>query len=222
MYLRTQQNNILKGAKEIKGFPGYLMNPKTEEVISMRQGIRILQVTVRSNVPMVTLYRDNRQRAVSLNRLVYAVQNNIDYDIIPQDVFVIRKEDGSFSLSNASDMVRFPQVSSRKDRSENRLQYIDRKIERLQIMRRLYESGDYKEAVSYIERYRKYLIDIFIRRHNCKYERAELVYSEAVEAFVRNVQMKSSQVTDMVEYVRGLMSKVKKRHSIYVRMEERK
>lgn len=200
--------------REIEGFPGYLYNSKTSEVISMRQkrGGLILKVTKRAGVPMITMFRDGIPRGISMNRLKYAIEHEIDYDRLPKSVYVVTDEKGGLSLMNDVDMVTYARKSLDK-KAKQRVDFINEKIKRLEMIRKVYISGDISIVLGYIEKWKSYFIGKLMHSNNCKAETAELIYAETFELFAEKLRNEKSLITDFVVYYFGLMKKTsRKRH----------
>lgn len=193
---------------EIKGFPGYLYDKERAEFVSKRQksGGLVLKVTERNHVPMVTMFQDGRQRGISVNRMIFAIQNGIGYDDIPNDVFIKKDENDGFVLYNSTEMADFARKAVERSKND-RLAYIREKIKRLRIMESVYETGKINDAVMYVEKWKEWLIAQTMRQNNCKRERAELLYSWAFDELCYRLKGKKYQITDVVLYCQGLMRK---------------
>ena len=160
---------------------------------------------------VVSLRQDGKTRIVSWYRLRFAVEHDIFYDDIPQDIKVMSNEDGSFYLATKREHMAMCKAFMDKKKRAERLQRIDEKIRELEIMKRAYLVGSHTEVFEYIETRKDLLVRQFIKRFSVKKETAEDCYAQAVEWMIDKIHSDITCVTELTVSMMGLMNKVYKK-----------
>lgn len=196
---------------EIKGFPMYEFDLTTGDVISkgQRKVVLKLQRQPYRNAYYVEMTQDGTRRKVSYERLAYAVRRSIAYDDLPHDIIFMDKD-----IINRSDIVSRANEKVWRQRQETRIRHIEDDINELQIMRRVYMSGNHDEAVRYIEDRKEMFVNRHIRKYNTSRRTAELIYCQALEMLIKHIDSPTSQVTKITSNMIGYMRQVKQRYKL--------
>lgn len=196
---------------EIKGFPMYEFDMKTGDVISkgQRKVVLKLQRQPYRNAYYVEMTQDGTRRKVFYERLAYAVRRGIAYDDLPNDIIFMDKD-----IINRSDIVSKANEKVWRQRQETRIRHIEDDINELQIMRRVYMSGNHDEAVRYIEDRKEMFVNRHIRKYNTSRRTAELNYCQALEMLIKHIDSPTSQVTKITSNMIGYMRQVKQRYKL--------
>jgi hypothetical protein len=146
---------------------------------------------------------------ISYDRLVYAIEHGIRYDDIPYNLCILKREviDRCSLAKQANERVQ-------QRRQAQRIDFIDEKMEELQIMRRAYISGNHDEAVLYIESKKEMIINRHIWKYSTSRRNAELVYCQALEMLIEKIDSPASQVTFLTANMMGCMRKVKQQYKL--------
>ena len=196
--------------QEIKGFPDYMFNADTGEIVSKLQRHTVLKVRNPHNrkSKMVQMLQNGKRRMVYLNRLQYAMRNGIGYDDIPDGFYVIGDNAGGFRVIDRHAMIDFPNSHVRASRKNNRLERVKEKMRELEIMRTIYSGeGDNTLAVNYIESRKSLFINHHKKRYGVKQSTAELCYALALERIIERIDNPCSQVLELTVSMMGLMNK---------------
>lgn len=135
--------------QEIKGFPNYMFNADTGEVISKMQRKTTIKITNPKGRTLlsVQMTQDGKRRRVYYNRLIYAIQHDIAYDDIPKNLFILKDENGEYRVIDKRGQMEIANNYVKAARKRMRIKRIDEKIHELEIMRRAYIEGSHIEAV---------------------------------------------------------------------------
>lgn len=197
--------------QDIKGFPNYMFNADTGEIISKlrrKTSIKISHQTNR-NAPAVQMTQNGKRRWIFYNRLMYAMQLGIEYDDIPKNLFITKDENGNFKVIDKSGQIEFANNHVKAARKRERIKRIDEKIHELEIMRRAYTDGSHIEAAQYIESRKDMLISHHVKKYGVKRSTAEIWYNLALEWMIDRINSDTSQVTELTVSMMGLMNKVR-------------
>lgn len=207
--------------REIKGFPNYVYDTDTGDVVSRLNRHAVLKPKpIHRKALFFQMVQDGKRRCISYNRLMYAIQNDISYDEIPDSYYIVRNDDGLLVVRERSEMVEYANNHKKAAHRRYRLQVIDQKIEQLEIMKRAYQKdGSYIEAVQYIEKHKPLLINHHIKRFNTSSRNAEMHYAIALERMIDRINDPTSQVTELIVSMMGLMGKVRKKLSEELEMK---
>lgn len=200
--------------REIKGFPNYLFNAETGDIISKLQRGTHLKLRHQHNktAPAVQMVQGERRRWIFYNRLMYAMQHGIGYDDIPDGLFITKDEQGEFKVIDKRGQIEMANNYVRAARKRERIKRIDEKIHELEIMRRAYSpGGDHIEAVQYIESRKDLFVNHHAKRYGTSRKNAEIRYNLALEWMIDKINDPCSQVTELTISMMGLMNKVRAR-----------
>ena len=200
--------------REIKGFPNYMLNADTGEIVSKLTRGTTLKVRQIPNRPSmgVQMIQDGKRRWIYYNRLMYAIEHGIGYDDIPEDMFIVKDEEGELKVITKSQQVEFANNYVKAARRRERLKRIDDRIHELEIMRRAYsKGGNHIEAVQYIESRKLLLISHHQKRYHLSRQHAEDCYALALEWMIDRINDPESQVLELTVSMMGLMNKVRQR-----------
>lgn len=197
--------------KEIKGFPNYLFNADTGEIISkLRRNthLKIRHQFLRT-APAIQMVQDGKRRWIFYNRLMYCIQNDICYDDMPEGIFITKDDNGEFKVIDKQGQMDICNNRVKAARKRERIKRIDEKIHELEIMRRAYSGGSHIEAAQYIESRKNMLILHHIKKFGVKRTTAEIWYNLALEWMIDRINSDTSQVTELTVTMMGLMNKVR-------------
>ncbi|MBQ3700921.1 MAG: hypothetical protein II886_13615 [Prevotella sp.] len=194
--------------REVIGYPGYLMDITDGSVWSYRNGKRKLSIYKRPNgCLVVTLQQQGKNHVLQWYRLWYAVRNNIPVHQIPKQLCVRLTDDGSLVLRNPAGLYTNMMQKKRDRLIATRSEVFRRKEHELQLMRRVYETGDRKELQEYCEGLREGTIRWYSVKHNLKTDSARLLFDAALERMILSLDAPSSLITDITANLRFLMRK---------------
>lgn len=202
--------------REIKGFPNYMLNADTGEIISKLTRNTTLKVRQIHNRPSmgVQMIQDGKRRWIYYNRLMYAIRHGIGYDDIPEGMFIVKDDEGELKVITKSQQVEFANNYVKAARRRERLKRIDDRIHELEIMRRAYsKGGNHIEAAQYIESRKTLLICHHQKRYHVSRQHAEDIYALALERMIDRINDPDSQVLELTISMMGLMNKVRQRLS---------
>ena len=202
--------------REINGFPNYLFNADTGEIISKLQRKTHLKIRHISGktTPSVQMVQGGRRRWIFYNRLLYSIHMNISYDDIPEEIFIIKDDNGDLRVIDKHGQPDQANNYLKTARQMNRLERIEEKIRQLEIMRRAYSAGgNHIEAVQYIENRKDMLINHHIKRFSVGKKNAEMHYALALEWMIEKINNPYSQVTELTISMMWLMNKARQKLS---------
>ena len=196
---------------EIKGFPNYLFNADTGDIISKLQRKTHLKIRhqFQKTAPAVQMVQDGKRRWVFYYRLLFCSQNGIGYDDIPEGLFVTKDDNGVLKVIDRRGQMEIAHNRSREARKRERIKRIDQKIHELEIMRRAYTGGSHIEAVQYIESRKDLLICHHAKKYGASPKNVEVWYNLALERMIERIDDESSQVTELTVSMMGLMNRVR-------------
>lgn len=202
--------------KKIKGFPDYLFDAETGDIISQKQRNTRLKIRHGTNrkAPAVQMIQGDRRRWIYYNRLLYAMQHGIGYDDIPKNFFIISDMNGGLRVITKSQQSEKAIKFWKDYRSKKRTQYLDRKMKEMEIIRRCYTSGTHAEALDYIEQKKKYLVRSFAKKHGRSLSSSELLYNLALEKMLQRIDSPVNLVTELTTSMLYHMNKERKRLAI--------
>jgi hypothetical protein len=197
--------------KEIKGFPNYMFNADTGDIISKMQRNTTLKIRhqFQKTSPAVQMIQDGKRRWIFYNRLMYCIQNGIGYDEIPDGLFITKDESGKLQVTDKSGLIDKANSRVKAARKRYRIKAIDQKIHELEIMRRAYIEGSHIEAVQYIESRKEMIISHHVKKYGANRNTVELWYNLALERMIERIDSDTSQVTELTVSMMGLMRKVR-------------
>ena len=197
--------------QEIKGFPNYLFNADTGDIISKLQRKTKLKIRhqFQKTAPAVQMVQDGKRRWVFYYRLLFCIQNGIGYDDIPEGLFVTKDDNGVLKVIDRRGQMEIAHNRSRSARKRERIKRIDQKIHELEIMRRAYTEGSHIEAVQYIESRKDLLICHHAKKYGASPKNVEVWYNLALERMIERIDDESSQVTELTVSMMGLMNRVR-------------
>ena len=197
--------------KEIKGFPNYLFNADTGEIISkLRRKTKLkIRHQFQKTTPAVQMVQDGKRRWIFYNRLMYCIQNGIGYDDIPEGLFITKDESGEYRVIDKRGQMDICNNRVKAARKRERINRIDEKIHELEIMRRAYVEGSHIEAVQYIESRKELLIGHCIKKYGSCRKNVEIWYNLALEWMIDRINSDTSQITELTVSMMGLMNKVR-------------
>ena len=197
--------------KEIKGFPNYMFNADTGDIISKMQRNTTLKIRhqFQKTSPAVQMIQNGKRRWIFYNRLMYCIQNDIGYDDIPDGLFITKDESGKLQVTNKSGLIDKANSRVKASRKRYRIKTIDQKIHELEIMRRAYIEGSHIEAVQYIESRKEMIISHHVKKYGTNRNTVELWYNLALERMIERIDSDTSQVTELTVSMMGLMRKVR-------------
>ena len=141
------------------------------------------------------VYIDKKRRVISANRLMYAVMHGISPFQIPDNLVVVRTDDGGYHLQTKSEWGREFADRAYITKKENVTQRLDSKMHEAQILQRFYQTGDRSELVAYtigktekLALYLRYL-------YSFGKERSMDTAMEAVEWFCQRIEKGDLSVT---------------------------
>ena len=197
--------------REIKGFPNYLFNSETGEIISkLRRNTHLkIRHQFQKTAPAVQMIQNGKRRWIFYNRLMYCIQNGIGYDDIPDGMFVTKDDNGAFQVIDKHGQIEIANRKVKAARKRYRIKVIDQKIHELEIMRRAYTEGSHIEAVQYIESRKEMIVSHHVKKYGTNRKTVELWYNLALEWMVKRIDSDTSQVTELTVSMMGLMRKVR-------------
>jgi hypothetical protein len=197
--------------REINGFPNYLFNADTGEIISkLRRNTHLkIRHQFQKTTPFVQMVHDGKRRWISYNRLMYCIQNDICYEDIPEGLFITKDENGEFKVIDKQGQMDICNNRVKAARKRERIKRIDEKIHELEIMRRAYMEGSHIEAVQYIESRKELLICHHTKKYGSSRKNVEIWYNIALEWMIDKINSDTSQVTELTISMMGLMNKVR-------------
>ena len=197
--------------KEIKGFPNYMFNADTGDIISKMQRNTTLKIRhqFQKTSPAVQMIQNGKRRWIFYNRLMYCIQNDIGYDDIPDGLFITKDESGKLQVIDKSGLIDKANSRVKASRKRYRIKTIDQKIHELEIMRRAYIEGSHIEAVQYIESRKEMFISHHVKKYGTNRNTVELWYNLALERMIERIDSDTSQVTELTVSMMGLMRKVR-------------
>ena len=197
--------------KEIKGFPNYMFNADTGDIISKMQRNTTLKIRhqFQKTSPAVQMIQNGKRRWIFYNRLMYCIQNDIGYDDIPDGLFITKDESGKLQVIDKSGLIDKANSRVKASRKRYRIKTIDQKIHELEIMRRAYIDGSHIEAVQYIESRKEMIISHHVKKYSTNRNTVELWYNLALERMIERIDSDTSQVTELTVSMMGLMRKVR-------------
>lgn len=197
--------------QEIKGFPNYLFNADTGDIISKLQRNTHLKIrhVYQRTAPAIQMVQDGKRRWIFYNRLMYCIQNNIGYDDIPEGLFITKDDNGAFQVIDKRGQIEIANKKVKADRKNNRIKIIDDKIHELEIMRRAYLEHSHIEAVKYIESRKEMIISHQMKRYITNRKTVEIWYNLALEWMIERIDSETSQVTELTVSMMRLMNKVR-------------
>lgn len=194
--------------REIIGYPGYLMDIADGTIWSYHDKKRKIAVRKRcSGCVVVSLQKQGKAHTLNYYRLWYACRNNISIDKIPKTLCVRRMDDGSLVLCHNKDLYENMIQKKNEALAKSRDEHFLRKEAELQLMRRLYESKDKKELVSYANGLRENISSWYSKKFGVKIETSLLLFDAALDRMVASTEHPSSMITDISAGIRGLMRK---------------
>jgi hypothetical protein len=196
--------------KPIPGFDRYLFD--TEKLVVFNKCYnRIWPVGNRSFFQLHIDDGPDSRRTVSLNRLIYATNNKIDYYSIPQN-FIFHKEGCKIVVFEKRDQLRWAHSTRIKKAERERIAIIDEKIKELVICRNCYETGNISEAVKYIEEKSPIIQDRFRKRYRVSKEKCYIAYEEAFDIMCEKLKAPSTLVLNLSEQVYRIMTAQHRKH----------
>lgn len=197
--------------REIKGFPNYMFNADTGEIISKLRRKTNLKIRhqFQKTAPAVQMVQDGKRRWILYNRLMYCIQNGIGYDDIPDGLFITKDDNGEFQVIDKSGQIEIANRKVKAARKRYRIKMIDQKIHELEIMRRAYTEGSHIEAVQYIESRKEMIVSHHVKKYGTNRKTVELWYNLALERMIERIDCDTSQVTELTVSMMGLMRKVR-------------
>lgn len=196
--------------QEIKGFPDYMFNTDTGEIVSKLRGKKHLKIShqFQKTAPAVQMKQGDKRRWIFLNRLMYCIQQGIGYDEIPEGLFVTKNEKGEYQVIDKRGQIDIANNKVKAARKRERIKRIDEKIHELEIMRRAYTEGSHTEAVQYIESRKELLICHHAKKHGTSCSKAELIYNIALDRIIDRIDSPTSQITELTVSMMSLMNKI--------------
>jgi hypothetical protein len=138
---------------------------------------------------------DKKRCHISANRLMYAAMHGISPFQIPDNLVVVRTDDGEYLLQTKSEWGREFADRAYIIKKENVTQRLDTKMHEAQILQRFYQTGDRSELVAYaigktnsLSSYLRYLFSFGP-------ERSMDTAMEAVDWFCQRIEDKNIAVT---------------------------
>ena len=197
--------------QEIKGFPNYMFNADTGEIVSKLRGNKHLKIShqFQKTAPAVQMIQGDKRRWIFLNRLMYCIQQGIGYDDIPEGLFIIKNEKGELQVIDKRGQIEIANNKVKAARRRERIKRIDEKIHELEIMRRAYTEGSHTEAAQYIESRKELLIRHHAKKYGTSLSKAELIYNIALDGIIDRIDSETSQITELTVSMMGLMNKVR-------------
>jgi hypothetical protein len=200
--------------QEIKGFPDYMFNVDTGAIVSKLKRHTELKLRTQNgrNAPFVQMVQeDGKRRSVFYWRLMYAMQNGVGYDKIPDGYFIMRNDDGTFTVSDGREHIDIANNYVKAARKRERIKNIDQRIREMSILRRAYVEGSHIEAVQYIESRKSIYIGWYRKKYGANEKNAEIVYAQALEWMIRRIDSPDSQVLELSVNMMGLMRKTREK-----------
>lgn len=196
--------------QEIKGFPNYMFNAGTGEIVSKLRGNKHLKIRhqFQKTAPAVQMIQGDKRRWIFLNRLMYCIQQGIGYDDIPEGLFITKNEKGELQVIDKRGQIEIANNKVKAARKRERIKRIDEKIHELEIMRRAYTEGSHTEAVQYIESRKELLICHHAKKYGTSLSKAELIYNIALDRIIDRIDSPTSQITELTVSMMGLMNKI--------------
>ena len=217
------KDNLPDSAVEIKGFPGYFIDLSTNEVWSTRcSRARKLKIFKSHNIPSVTLQKKGiGSRVMSFPRLLYAVCNGIDYNLIPTSL-VVTIENGEPCLHHRKDITNNNFEKSNRMAVNLRVKMLERKIHESQIMLEYYKTFDITPVVEYIFSIQEDLISKAKIRYGMLQDRAENLVSAATEKLIRHIMEEETHLSDIFYAIWGYVKTLRSQKSRSVLYVERR
>lgn len=196
--------------QEIKGFPDYMFNADTGEIISKLRRKTTLKISHQYNrtAPCVQMTQNGRRRYVFYYRLRWAIEHGIGYDDMPDGLFVMKDKNGELMITDKQGQIDVANSYVKAARKRERLKRIDEKICELEIMRRAYMDGSHIEAVQYIESKKDFFTGWARKKYGIGIEKIGIVYAESLERMIQRIDSPDSQVTDLTFNMIGEMRRV--------------
>lgn len=204
-WLKEKRQTIPASFCEIINFPDYYMDRSNGRVYHRYGGmLRRLRTYGKPHHPdylYVNLRAGGKSYSLGYNRLRLAVDLNISYFRIPEDVIV--KEGGQ--LSDYSEHMRRNMECFREKRACTRMQSIDTAMRELRIIKRAYNNQSHVEVVKYIEAHRTSIIRGYVRAYHISTVKAELCYNLAMESMVDIIDNPRSCITRIMSNMKSQM-----------------
>ena len=141
------------------------------------------------------VYVDKKRRVISANRLMYAAIHGISPFQIPDNLVVVRTDEGKYLLQTKSEWGREFADRAYITKKENVKQRLESKMHETQILQRFYQTGDRSELVAYtlgktekLALYLRYL-------YSFGKERSMDTAMEAVDWFCQRIEDRNIAVT---------------------------
>lgn len=215
-YLYRLHQRLKKGELvEVDGASHYLIDRKTLRCYSLFNASQVSNVGSREN-PVYQMTADDGQRiSVSASRVVWAAEHGVPLSKIPSDYTFIRQADGTI---HADKILNYANRQRLAMRALGRLEFLDRKIHELRLLRECYATGDNTEAMQYIMRHREDICRMFIRRTKATRPVADELLMAASIRIDDNMQRPENVYTNITDNVVGVMQDIyseRKRERMY-------
>lgn len=202
--------------KPIPGFDRYLMD--TEKMVVFNKCYnRIFSVGNREKFQL--RLSDYDRRTISINRLVYATEKQIDYFAIPHQ-FIVHNEDGKMVVFEKRDTTLWALEKRIKKSTTDRIAIIDEKMRELMICRNCYETGDISEAMLFIEEHQTEIMLRFKRNFKTSKENCYIAFAEAFDIMADKMKQPHTLVTNLTSTVFQIMSKQHRKHRKHLELKE--
>ena len=138
---------------------------------------------------------DKQRYRLSANRLMFAALHGISPFQIPDNLLVLRTDDGKYHLQTRSEWGREFADRAYITKKENVTQRLDTKMHETQILQRFYQTGDRSELVAYTLGKTNQLADWLRYFFSFSSERSMDTAMEAVDWFCQRIEDKNIAVT---------------------------
>lgn len=159
------------------------------------------------------VYIDKKRRVISANRLMYAVIHGISPFQIPDNLVVVRTDDGEYHLQTKSEWGREFADRAYITKKENVAQRLESKMHEAQILQRFYQTGDRSELVAYaIGKTEK--LSLYLRYlYSFGKERSMDTAMEAVDWFCQRIEDRNIAVTAIYGSLKQRARLIARQHS---------
>ena len=167
-----------------------------------------------------TLMIDKKCYKISANRLMYAALHGFNPFQIPDNLVVVRTDEGEYHLQTKSERGRENADRAYIAKKENVAQHLDTKMHEAQILQRFYQTGDRSELVAYTIGKTNQLALYLHYRHSFGPERSMDTAMEAVDWFCQRIEDRNIAVTAIYSILKSRARLIARQHSQQRNIEE--
>lgn len=192
--------------KPIIGFEGYTMDVDTGRVFSYRGTSKreMMGFTTKRGRKMLHFMMNSKRITLGWNRLWYCVLHDIPPRKMPRDLMVTML-DGKPRLIDATERAKIASSSKLTAMQRYRIQFMNRKIKELEMMKDYYMTGNFTPIRLYAENLRNNMVVWFCRHYGMHERRSEEVFELAYTQLEERINHPGSSVCDILLMLKHLM-----------------